>query len=102
MSKEEIKEKIELLKEFLEYGMEYKDYFQLEKAFEDILNLIEKQQKEIETLSTQNAMMSERHLRDSEKLRNSVSKDKIRKQIKILEEIAEDSSARFMKMLLEE
>lgn len=46
------------------------------------VNLIEKQQKEIETLSIQNAMMSERHFRDSEKLRNSVSKDKIEEYLK--------------------
>lgn len=45
MSNEEIKEKIELLKEFLEYGMEYKDYIQVENAFEDIKKIIEKQDK---------------------------------------------------------
>lgn len=60
MSEEEIKEKIELLKELLEYGLEYKDYIQVVNAFEDIEKLIKEQQKTIE---------------------NSVSKDKIRETI---------------------
>lgn len=51
MSEDEIKEKIELLKEFLEYGLEYKDYIQVVNAFEDLKKLIEKQDKMIDLMA---------------------------------------------------
>ena len=53
MSEEEIKEKIELLKELLEYGLEYKDYIQVVNAFEDLKNLIKKQDKMIDLMTNE-------------------------------------------------
>ncbi len=64
-----------------EYDEEQKLYEERCEKFSLVLNLIEKQQKEIE---------------------NSVSKDKIRRELEILGEIGEDSSAIYLKNLLEE
>lgn len=50
MSEEEntIKEKLDELRECLEYGLDYKEYISVVNAFDYIEKILEKQQKEIE------------------------------------------------------
>lgn len=55
MNKEEniqkIQEQIDKVKEYLEYGMPYSEYLDLQLAFDDIVNLIQKQNKIIDKFS---------------------------------------------------
>lgn len=52
MNKEEsiqkIQDQIDKVKEYIEYGMPYGEYLQLQLAFDDIVNLIQKQEKIID------------------------------------------------------
>ena len=80
MNKEE-KEAIELLKQPPDFSL---SYYKREHAIDIVLNLIEKQQKEIKELQdtlkcTQNSWYKE--------IENSVRKDKIREKIKKAKEI---------------
>ena len=54
MNKEEniqkIQDQIDKVKEYLEYGMPYSEYLDLQLAFDDIVNLIQKQDKIIDDI----------------------------------------------------
>lgn len=54
MNKEEniqkIQDQIDKVKEYLEYGMPYSEYLDLQLAFDEIVNLIQKQEKIIDEL----------------------------------------------------
>ena len=55
MNKEEniqkIQDQIDKVKEYLEYGMPYSEYLDLQLAFDDIVNLIQKQEKIIDLMA---------------------------------------------------
>lgn len=55
MNKEEniqkIQDQIDKVKEYLEYGMPYSEYLDLQLAFDDIVNLIQKQSKIIDKMA---------------------------------------------------
>lgn len=57
MNKEEniqkIQDQIDKVKEYLEYGMPYSEYLDLQLAFDDIVNLIQKQEKIIDKMAEQ-------------------------------------------------
>ena len=75
MNKEEniqkIQDQIDKVKEYLEYGMPYSEYLDLQLAFDDIVNLIQKQEKEIEKykmlLADSTATRVMTNLKDSKK-----------------------------------
>ena len=62
-----IKEYIEKVKEYIEYGLEYSEYLDLSNSFDEILNLLEKKDKDIRR------MQELLDLSDA----NNVKKDKI-------------------------
>ena len=57
MNKEEniqkIQDQIDKVKEYLEYGMPYSEYLDLQLSFDDIVNLIQKQEKIIDKMAEQ-------------------------------------------------
>lgn len=57
MNKEEniqkIQDQIDKVKEYLEYGMPYSEYLDLQLAFDDIVNLIQKQEAIIDKMAEQ-------------------------------------------------
>lgn len=64
MSEEEklIKEKIEELREYLEYGMDYSEYLDIVNAFDYIENLIITQKAKIYVLQEENKALKEQLL----------------------------------------
>lgn len=61
---------IEIVKENIDDGTIYvRCGFTLNQAIENVLKEVERLQRENNTLTTQNAMMSERHFKDSGKLK---------------------------------
>lgn len=51
----------------------------------DLLDLYNKEMEANRILSEQNMMMSQRHLNDSAKLKNSISKDRVKEKLQELE-----------------
>lgn len=104
-----IKQRIEDVKEYIEYGLPYSEYLDLENSFDNILsdykrvlkeneymhNELDKQQitinkyakenEELKALDLRNskiiANMSTRHFQDREKIRNSIPIQKIKDKI---------------------
>lgn len=90
-----VKQRIEDIKEYIEYGLPYSEYLDLENSFDNILSDYKRVLKENEELKVSDssnskiiANMSTRHFQDREKIRNSIPiqkiKDKIEQYKKIL------------------
>ena len=100
MSEEE-KKAIENLKDFFNEAIKYKSCIIIPyntKSFDTILNLIEKQQKEIEELKEENKQykiqedLTFKCLEKTKYMSNYISKDKIREKIENLENYIQENS----------